>query len=137
MYTQIRSCVLKFYQSYKISTCIYILMMLFFLLFIFKTSCTTIHRYSIFSTRYSVLCKVYTGHYGTSEIEHGLCASTVDNPLAKAQGLSLRTGAKTMHYLSLTQQACTKSIESTLSYRELVLANLTGRRHSNVVITCV
>ena len=35
-----------------------------------------------------------------SEIEHGLCASAVDNPLAKARGLSLRTGAQTMFYLS-------------------------------------
>ena len=44
--------------------------------------------------------KVYTGYHGTSEIEHGLCACTVDNPLAKALGLSLRTGAQTMLYLS-------------------------------------
>ena len=62
--------------------------------------CTTIHRYPIFSTRYSVMCKVYNGYCGTSEIEHGLCACTVDNPLAKARGLSLRTGAQTMLYLS-------------------------------------
>ena len=27
---------------------------------------------------------VYTGYCGTGEIEHGLCACTVDNPLAKA-----------------------------------------------------
>ena len=54
----------------------------------------------IFSTRYSVLCKIYTGYHGTSEIEHGLCACTVDNPLAKARGLSLRTGAQTMLCLS-------------------------------------
>ena len=38
---------------------------------------------------------------GTSEIEHGLCACTVDNPLAKARGLSLSTGAQTMPCLSL------------------------------------
>ena len=37
--------------------------------------CTTIHRYPIFST--NVMCKIYTGYYGTSEIEHGLCACTV------------------------------------------------------------
>ena len=61
---------------------------------------TTIHKYPIFSMRYSVMCKVYTGYHGTSEIEHGLCACTVDNPLAKARGLSLRTGAQTMLYLS-------------------------------------
>ena len=36
--------------------------------------CLTIHRYPIFSTRYSVMCKVYTGYHGISEIEHGLCA---------------------------------------------------------------
>ena len=42
------------------------------------------------------MCKVYNGYCGTSEIEHGLCACTVDNPLAKARGLSLRTGAQTM-----------------------------------------
>ena len=47
------------------------------------------------------MCKVYTGYCGTSEIEHGLCAFTVDNPLVKARGLSLRTGAQTMLYLSL------------------------------------
>ena len=46
------------------------------------------------------MCKVYTGYCGTSEIEHGLCACTVDNPLAKARGLSVRTGAQTMLYLS-------------------------------------
>ena len=45
------------------------------------------------------MCKVYTGYCGTSEIEHGLCACTVDNPLAKARGLSLHTGAQTMLYL--------------------------------------
>ena len=39
------------------------------------------------------MCKVYTEYHGTSEIEHGLCASTVDNPLAKARRLSLRTAA--------------------------------------------
>ena len=46
------------------------------------------------------MCKVYTGYHGTSEIEHGLCACTVDNSLAKARGLSLRTGGQTMLYLS-------------------------------------
>ena len=39
------------------------------------------------------------------EIEHGLCACTVDNPLAKARGLSLRTGAQPMLYLPLVPQA--------------------------------
>ena len=68
--------------------------------FIVYTPCTTIHRYPIVSTRYSVMCKVYTGYCGTSEIEHGLCACTVDNPLAKARGLSLRTGAQTMLYFT-------------------------------------
>ena len=63
-------------------------------------SCTTIHRYPIFSTRYSVMCKVYTGYCGTSEIEHGLCACTVDNPLAKARGLS--PYRRTNHALSIT-----------------------------------
>ena len=47
------------------------------------------------------MCKVYTGYRGTSEIEHGLCACKVDNPLAKTRGLSLCTGARTMLYLSL------------------------------------
>ena len=63
--------------------------------------CTTIHRYPIFSMRYSVKCKVYTGYHGTSEIEHSLCACTVDNHLAKARRLSFRTGAQIMLYLSL------------------------------------
>ena len=47
--------------------------------------CTTIHRYPIFSMRYSVMCKVYTGYCGTSEKEHGLCVCTLNNPLAKAR----------------------------------------------------
>ena len=51
------------------------------------------------------MCKVYTGYHGTSEIEHGLCACTVDNPLATAGGLSLHTGAQTMLYLSLVPQS--------------------------------
>ena len=72
------------------------------------TFCTTIHRYAILSTRYSVMCKVYTVYCGTSEIEHGFCACTVDNPLAKARGLSLRTGAQTMLYLSLVRCQKTK-----------------------------
>ena len=46
------------------------------------------------------MCKVYTEYHGTSEIEHGLCACTVDNPLATARGLPLRPGAQTMLYLS-------------------------------------
>ena len=46
------------------------------------------------------MCKVHIGYRGTSEIEHGLCACTVDNPLAKARGLSLRTGAQTMLVVS-------------------------------------
>ena len=48
--------------------------------------------------------KVYTCYCGTSEIEHGLCACTVDNPRAKARGLSLRTDAQTMLYLSLVTE---------------------------------
>ena len=36
-----------------------------------RSFCTTFHRYPIFSKRCSVLCKVYTGYCGTSEIEHG------------------------------------------------------------------
>ena len=50
------------------------------------------------------MCKEYTRYCGTSEIELGLCNCTVDNPLAKARGLSLRTGALTMFYLSFGNQ---------------------------------
>ena len=42
------------------------------------------------------MSKVCTGYHGTSEIEHGLCTCTVDNPLVKARGLSPRTGSQTM-----------------------------------------
>ena len=45
--------------------------------FTFSVNCTTIHRYPIFSTRYSVMCKVNTGYCGTSEIEHGLVCAPV------------------------------------------------------------
>ena len=81
--------------------CLFISFFFFFFKIYNVVICTTFHRYPIFSKRYSVLCKVYTGYCGTSEIEHGLCACTVDNPLAKARGLSLRTGAQTMLYLPL------------------------------------
>ena len=40
------------------------------------------------------MCKVYIGYCGTNEIEHGLCAKTVDNPRAKARGLSPRKKVK-------------------------------------------
>ena len=76
--------------------------------------CTTFHRYPIFSKRFSVLCKVYTGYCGTSEIEHGLCACTVDNPLAKARGLSLRTGVQPMLYLPLVIICLTFSTPSSV-----------------------
>ena len=58
------------------------------------------------------MCKVYTGYCSTSEIEHGLCTCTVDNPLAKARGLSLRTGAQTMLYLSLVVSNVFTKIQS-------------------------
>ena len=57
------------------------------------------------------MCKVNTGYHGTSEIEHGLCARTVDNPLAKARGLSLRTGAQTMPYLLAQQRRNRKPLK--------------------------
>ena len=71
------------------------------------TICTTIHRCPILSRRYSVMCKVYTGYHGTSKTEHGLYACTVDNPLAKARGLSLRTGAQTI--LCIVPLTCTRT----------------------------
>ena len=40
------------------------------------------------------------------EIEHDLCACTVDNPLAQGRGLSLHTGAQTMLYLTCTMISC-------------------------------
>ena len=55
------------------------------------------------------MCILYTGYHGTGEIEHCLCAYkvehglstyTVDNLLAKARALFLRTGAQTMLCLS-------------------------------------
>ena len=61
------------------------------------------------------MCKVYTGYHGTSESEHGLCDCTVDNPLAKARGLSLPTGARTMLYLSLTYCQVLKSVLKSLT----------------------
>ena len=54
----------------------------------------------MFSTRYSVKSKVYTGYHATSEIEHGLSARTVDNPPSKARGIS-RYRRTTMLYFPL------------------------------------
>ena len=88
---------------------------------------TTIHRYPIFSTRYSVMCTVPTGYCGTSELEHGLCACTVDNPLAIARGLSLRTGAQTMLYLPLNLHC----------YRELNYLRMTYRFKKIALFHCM
>ena len=40
------------------------------------------------------MCQVYTAYHATSNIEYGSSTSTVDNPPAKARGLSLRTGGQ-------------------------------------------
>ena len=64
--------------------------------------CTTIHRHPIFSIIYAEMCKVYTGYHGTSEIDHGLCASMFDNPLAKARGGIISLHRRTSHAVSLT-----------------------------------
>ena len=66
-----------------------------------RYACTTIRRYPFFSARYAIMCIVYTGYHGTSEIEHDLCSYTVDNPLAQARGLSPRTGAQIMLYFPI------------------------------------
>ena len=92
-------------KNFMITDAIYLTRLQKIQVFLVNTSCTTIHRFPIFTMRYSVLCKVYTEYHGTNEIEHGLCACTVDNPLAKARGLSLRTGAQTILYLSLVPQS--------------------------------
>ena len=73
------------------------------------------------------MCKVYTGYCGKSEIEHGLCACTVDNPLAKARGLSLRTGAQTMLYLSLAYA------EVTLYVVELDFNTVGNKPHFRII----
>ena len=76
---------------------------------------------AIMALRMTTLCKklyhnkLYTGYHDTSEIQHGLCACTVDNPLAKARGLSLRTGAQAMLYLSHVLNSSNE-----MSYLEIV-----------------
>ena len=60
------------------------------LLIFVNPNCTTFNRYPIFSTRYSVTCKVFAGYCGTSEIEHGLCVCTVDYPLVYLKTESLK-----------------------------------------------
>ena len=62
---------------------------------------TSLYHSPQIPTLYHVMCKVYTGYHGRSEIEHGLCACTANNPGAKARELSLPTGTQTMLYLSL------------------------------------
>ena len=72
------------------------------------------------------MCKVYTGYCGTSEIEHGLCACTVDNPLAKTRGLSLRIGAQPVLYLPLNGRWGTTYDSTTTPFylAALVLSNM-------------
>ena len=78
------------------------------------------------------MCKVYTGYRGTSEIEHGLCACTVDNPLAKARGLSLRTGAQIMLY-HLTEYLLPNTIlyDKVISYFALEMYNSTLKQKAD------
>ena len=70
----------------------------------------------IFSTKYSVMCKVNTGFYGTSETEHGLCACTVVNPSLKLGIIS--SYRRTNHALSLTKTLRPKlhTVLSSLSF---------------------
>ena len=49
-----------------------------------------------FSTKYFILSKVYIDEGGIKHLYHGLSACTEDNPLAKARGLSPRTGGQTI-----------------------------------------
>ena len=46
------------------------------------------------------MCKVCTGYHDTSEIEYCSSACTVDDTLAKACGVSVRTGVHIMPYIS-------------------------------------
>ena len=55
----------------------------------------------IFSMRYPTTCKVFSGYSSISEVEHGSSACTVDNPFAKARGLSFHIGGRTMLCLTL------------------------------------
>ena len=112
-------------QGYRKGGILKIILKLFFsylrIRFLLTVICTTIHKYPIFSTRYSVMSKIYTGYYGTSEIEHGLCACTVDNPLAKAWGLSLRKAHKPCsisHFLSNTYHWLKVSREVDIAFSE-------------------
>ena len=52
-------------------------------------------------------------------LSYSLCACTVDNPLAKARGLSLRTGAQTMLYLSLVYCCCLSVSKCCMEISEL------------------
>ena len=62
------------------------------------------------------MCKVHTGYCGTSEIEHSLCACTVDNPLAKARGI-ISPYRRTTYALSPTcSMADEISFEVSLSF---------------------
>ena len=92
-------------QTYAICACSVCLLFVSFLLV------HTIPRYPITQSpdtqsliRDTPQCAKSILDYHASKIEHGLYACTVDNPLVKARGLSLRTGAQTMLYLSLVIQ---------------------------------
>ena len=109
--------------------------------------------------KYSVICKVYTGFHGTSEIEHGLCACTVDYPLAKARDLSLRTGAQTKVYIShnihllvanffslyfpyftgevwLNEKLCTVSLYDTAGQQDYEAVMAFTYHQSDVIVIC-
>ena len=56
--------------------------------------------------------KVYIGYNDTKEIEHGLSASTIDNPLAKAHGLFLCTGGQNVKVKIFSFMALSKVVQS-------------------------
>ena len=58
-----------------------------------------------------------------------MCACTVDNPLAKARGLSLRTGAQSMLYLSLVDKLDTRKSNKTISNEFLLTKKGFFTRH--------
>ena len=69
----------------------------------FRKLCATINSYPIFSTRYSVMPKVYTGYHGTSEIEHVCVPVRLIIPAQADQNLCSFAQAQydifTLHYL--------------------------------------
>ena len=66
------------------------------------------------------MCKVYTGHCGTSEIKHSLCACTVDNPRAYYHSVQAHKPCSISHLCARLSINCGRDLENHIMQDEVM-----------------